>query len=156
MKPRKSGLDVIDTASILMGTTILAGHPISGVIAVTVQGPSAEDQIATLTDDVAALITGGSLNKGQGNALTKKLDGILTQLAKGKVVVAMNRLMAFIHQTQALIDDGVLTAAEGQPLIDAGARSRLTASPYCWPAVILTAFCSSTISATSAITALAS
>ena len=67
-------------------------------------------------DDVETLVNTGSLNKGQGNALTKKLEGVLKQLAKGKNKTATNQLQATLNQVQSLVADGVLTPAEGQAL----------------------------------------
>jgi hypothetical protein len=74
--------------------------------------------IEDLRDQVQALIP-GTLNEGQGNALTVKLDGVIKQLEKGKTNTAINELQAFINQVNELINTGVLSADEGPPLIDA-------------------------------------
>lgn len=54
--------------------------------------------------------------RGQGTALTSKLDGALEKLDQGNVQSAINKLQAFINQVHALINSGILTSAEGQSL----------------------------------------
>ncbi len=49
----------------------------------------------------------------------KKLEKALESIEDGKVKKATNKLNAFINQVNSFIDNGVLTEAEGQPLIDA-------------------------------------
>jgi len=68
---------------------------------------------------VHSLIARGALSQGRGNALIAKLDGAIKQLEKGKTKTAVNELQAFINQVNAMINSGVLSPAEGQPLIDA-------------------------------------
>ena len=75
--------------------------------------------IEDLTDAVGDLVTAGILNQGQGNSLISKLEAAREQLDKGNDIAAMNQLLAFINQVQGFITSGVLTSAEGQPLIDA-------------------------------------
>lgn len=60
----------------------------------------------------------GSLDNGQANALTTKLEEALTKLNRGDPTAAANQLNAFINQVQAFINSGRLSAAQGQPLID--------------------------------------
>lgn len=55
-----------------------------------------EEQIGIVTADVEELIDNGTLNTGQGNALTKKLESALKSLDKGNDIAAMNQLLAFI------------------------------------------------------------
>ncbi len=64
------------------------------------------------------LVESGVLNLGQGCALIAKLDAALTP-DKGNEIAAMNQLQAFINQVNAFINAGILSPAEGQPLIDA-------------------------------------
>lgn len=71
-----------------------------------------------MIDRVKELVTIGSLNEGQGNSLTKKLDGFIKQLQKRKTKTALNQLNAFINHVRSLIAEGVLSSDEGQPLID--------------------------------------
>jgi pullulanase len=78
--------------------------------------------IERLIHEVQQLIDAERLNKGQGNSLMVKLEGALEKLDGGQpkqAVKAVNRLNAFSNEVQSLIDEGVLTLEEGQPLIDA-------------------------------------
>ena len=65
-----------------------------------------------------ALATAGSLNNGQANALTSPLQKAENYLSAGNAKGAINQLQAFISNAKLLIS-GVLTSAQGQPLIDA-------------------------------------
>jgi len=76
-----------------------------------------EQQINELIYLVQALVDDDSLNGGQGNALTSKLENVLAKLAKGNTSAAANQLSAFINQVEDYIDDGVLTFEQGNPLI---------------------------------------
>jgi pullulanase-type alpha-1,6-glucosidase len=80
---------------------------------------SPQEMLRSLIAEVGALVDSGSLNKGQGNALTVKLDNAIKNLDRGKAKTALNNLNAFTNQVQDLIADGVLTPAEGQSLIEA-------------------------------------
>ncbi len=71
-----------------------------------------------LIDQVGALVP-GTLNGGQGNALTAKLEAAIQQLDRGHVATAINQLEAFVNQVNALMSSGVLPVADGQPLVDA-------------------------------------
>ena len=81
--------------------------------------PTAEEQIGSLMDEVEALLDAGSLNSGEARSLTSKLQNALDVLDRGNPTAAINQLQAFIDEVQAFIEGGVLTAAQGQPLIDA-------------------------------------
>ena len=72
----------------------------------------------SLTPVIEGLVSSGVLNQGQGNALLQKLEVAQRQLDRGNVNAAVNQLVAFINQVSALINAGVLTPEEGQPLID--------------------------------------
>lgn len=78
-----------------------------------------ETRLANLIDDIAGLVADGELNRGQGNALTVKLQGAINALERGQPHVAANQLNAFINQVSAFIRGGVLSEELGQPLIDA-------------------------------------
>jgi len=75
--------------------------------------------IEDLIDEVGDLVTAGVLNQGQGNALITKLNGAINKLNQGNTNAAINILQAFINQVSAFINTGILSSAEGQPLIDA-------------------------------------
>ncbi len=74
--------------------------------------------IDDLIGDVSDLVTPGSLNEGQGNALIVKLEAAKKQLDKEKDKAAVNQLKAFINQVTAFVNAGILLLEEGQPLID--------------------------------------
>ena len=69
-------------------------------------------------DQVRALQAAGSLNRGQANALLVKLTNASSKLASGQAQAAVNEINAFINQVQAFVNAGVLTAEQGQTLID--------------------------------------
>ena len=75
--------------------------------------------IELLKGDVEELVTNGSLTTGDGNSLMVKLESAIKKLQKGKSGGAISKLMALIDQVNGFISTGVLTAAEGDPLIDA-------------------------------------
>jgi len=92
----------------------------SYTVTVTVLAP--QQAIEVIGDDVQGLVDTGALNQGQGNALMNKLDQAINKLDQGKITQAINHLQAFINQVNDFINTGVLTPAEGQPLIDAANR----------------------------------
>ena len=67
---------------------------------------------STLVSAIEHLVDDGLLNQGQGNSLLVKLN------SNGNQQATLNRLGALIHQVDAFLNGGVLTDAEGQPLID--------------------------------------
>ncbi|UCC38743.1 MAG: hypothetical protein JSV96_13080 [Candidatus Aminicenantes bacterium] len=83
------------------------------------QPASADDGIEGLLNDVLELHNSGVLNKGQANALVKKLEAASKNLNKGKPKAACNEIQAFINQVNALINSGKLSPEEGDPLIEA-------------------------------------
>jgi hypothetical protein len=80
---------------------------------------SVPEQIANLKESVNDLVAANTLNWGQGNALTTKLDHALEQFQLGQINTAVNVLNAFINQVQAFIAEGILSAANGNSLIAA-------------------------------------
>lgn len=83
---------------------------------VTVLSP--QQVVQNMIDTVAGL----SLSGGQKQGLTSKLQAALDALNSGKNKVACNKLNDFINQVQALINNGSLTPAQGEPLIDSAER----------------------------------
>jgi hypothetical protein len=75
--------------------------------------------IQSLIDDTNELVNNGVLNQGQGNALMVKLDGALTKLNQGDTAVAINKIQAFINQVNAYVNATIISAEQGQSLIDA-------------------------------------
>ncbi len=74
--------------------------------------------IAEAQDLVEDLVGQGVLNGGQGNSLMSKLEAVVASLANGKTNAACGQLNAFVNQVISLVDEGVLSAAEGQALVD--------------------------------------
>jgi YVTN family beta-propeller protein len=88
----------------------------SSVRALRVYDPSAET--IALERTIAALVQAGTLNHGNGNALTSKLDEVTAKIARGDDHAAINQLGAFVNQVEALplpaeICDQLTAAARG-------------------------------------------
>lgn len=75
------------------------------------------DRIMLLRSQTNALVAGGSLNQGQGNALTKKLDAAFDKVNQGNNKAAINELNAFLNQLRAFVKAGTLTASQAQAMI---------------------------------------
>jgi hypothetical protein len=88
-------------------------------IRITVLTPSEAAQ--SLKGQVEALIAAGVLTKN-GNGLLGQLDAILAKLNDGKTDQAINQLGAFVNHVADLVATGVLTPAQGQPLIETANR----------------------------------
>jgi uncharacterized protein YheU (UPF0270 family) len=95
---------------------------------------SPESQIDNLIDQIDVLLDEGTLNKGNANSLTKKLQHVRTKLDAGQTHVALNNLQAFTNQVTDLIAKGTLTPAQGQPLFDAAADLRTSLETTVEPA----------------------
>ena len=65
------------------------------------------------------LFDDGTLNNGQYTSLLNKLNHALSKIDSGQLTAGCNQLNAFILQVDALVTDGILTANEGQTLVDA-------------------------------------
>jgi hypothetical protein len=81
-------------------------------------GVSVPDQIDAVLGMIEDLEVAGTLGGGIGNALSVKLDAARNQ-ANHQSQAAVGQLGAFINQVMSLMRRGVLTAAEGQALVDA-------------------------------------
>ena len=92
------------------------------------EGITSEEAAATITDDIQDLIDDGTLNKGQGDSLTSKLENIINKFEDDRDKPGCNQLNAFTQHVGSLIDDGVLTSAQGQPLID---QANLVKAAFC-------------------------
>lgn len=102
----------------------LLNQSIGVAIVPTPEAPStAEERIDALLDDIGDLVTGGTVNAGQGNALSSKLDQAQKQLGRARIGAAIGQLGAFINQVNAFIRSGKLTEGEGLPLSDAAAAT---------------------------------
>lgn len=80
------------------------------------------ESIEDLRADVQALKDAGALNKGQANGIDNKLESAIKKLNQGNPAEAIVKLNEFITQANNFVTDGVLTAAQGQALIDAANR----------------------------------
>ena len=80
-------------------------------------GLTTEQEVNELIEAVQKLIDNGTLNGGQGNALLSKLENVLEKLAKGNTNAAANQLGAFINQVEDFVNEGILTAEQGDALI---------------------------------------
>jgi uncharacterized delta-60 repeat protein len=83
------------------------------------QGVGPEDEIEQAAIDVKALASAGDLNGGQSNALLAKLQAAVGQLSNDHVGPAINQLQAFVNNVNSFVAQGVLTADQAQPLLDA-------------------------------------
>lgn len=90
---------------------------------------SVEEQLSNLLGAVQALLDDGALNRGQGNALSVKLNQIQKKHEKGQTDVALNQLNAFSNQVTAFVAGGVLTPEQGQSLLNAVDILRRSMSP---------------------------
>jgi len=98
--------------------------PVSPPSIVDVRSPvlaisSTAEDIALLRSLVAALETDGTLNAGQANALTSKIDAAARRLEADRGKAATNVFGAFVNQVHAFVNARVLTAGQAQPLLDA-------------------------------------
>jgi len=80
--------------------------------------PLTPDELTeNLIADIGELVESGTLNDGQGNSLTVKLENTLKHLDKDNTATACNMLNAFINHVNSLVEEGVLTLEEGQALL---------------------------------------
>ena len=94
----------------------ILGAPSTGVGAPELIS-SSDGGIGKAMARIEALVQSGVLNRGQGNALTTKLQRALRAIEAGAFKVAGNVLNAFVNQVIDLVDDGVLGHADGELLI---------------------------------------
>jgi len=66
------------------------------------------------------------LSGSQRQGLLSKLQAALDAINQGKTSVACNKLDDFISQVQAFVNNGTLTQAQGQPLVNSAANVRNT------------------------------
>ena len=88
----------------------------------TVTVASATQIIQGLIAQVQALQPPLSGQLGQG--LISKLNAALSAINNGQTNVACNKLSDFINQVQGYINNGTLSQAQGQPLIDSANSAR--------------------------------
>ena len=86
---------------------------------VTITAQTAQQAAQDVIGNIETLLADALLSAGQGNSLIKKLESAIKKLDKEQKKVALNMLNAFINHVNSLIDEGVLTSADGNPLISA-------------------------------------
>ncbi len=72
---------------------------------------------AILSGKVNDLKNDGVLNRGQANALLKKLQNAERMVERGQLSAAFNVLGAFTNQVHDLVNEGILTTEQGEDLI---------------------------------------
>src|SRR2546422_9245696 len=77
------------------------------------------EEVSILTNDISDLNTSGVLNQGQAQTLLARLEVVSRQLNNGNTTAAANLLLSFINQVRAYVNAGLLSATDGQTLIDA-------------------------------------
>ncbi len=80
--------------------------------------PGCEPPIGQLIASVQDLIDQSVLEATHGRGILRKLEEALTNLERGRIRAAINKLRDFIDQVEALIRSGRLPAEEGQDLIE--------------------------------------
>jgi len=90
----------------------------------TVRVKTAAETVQDMINRVIALQP--PLNGQQAQGLISKLQAALDAINDNKTNVACNKLADFINQVTGFINNGTLTSAQGQPLIDSAARVRNT------------------------------
>jgi hypothetical protein len=78
---------------------------------------SAQGEITAISNQVNTLVNTGVLNKGDGNALTSKLNAATSSLNAGNTTAGVNQLNAFMNQVNAFQKAGKLSSAQAQALV---------------------------------------
>jgi len=111
----------IGTTTVTHVATDIHGNTSSCVFTVTVLTPA--QVVQNLMTTVNAL---PGLSGTQRQGLLSKLQAALDAINEGKTNVACNKLSDFANQVQTYISGGILTAAQGQPLINSANKVRNT------------------------------
>ena len=117
--PDANGVAVVTVRLMDDGGTANGGVDTSPVLSFRIEILSEEQQIDNVLGQIDDLGDSGMLNGGQVNSMSRKLTAVLSKLERGQSKPAVNQLLAFVHQVESLVDEGVLRPEEGQPLIDA-------------------------------------
>lgn len=80
--------------------------------------PAHASRVAALGSAVTALATTGAVSAGQASSLLGKLGAVSRQLNNGNKTAAANLLQAFINDVRALMNAGIISAADRQTLIN--------------------------------------
>jgi hypothetical protein len=120
--PASGSVFPIGTTTVTYTVNDAHGNSASCSFTVTVKTPAAV--VADLKVRVAALQPPLSGTQVQG--LISKLDAALSAINNGQTNVACNKLNDFISQVTAMVNNGTLTSAQGQPLITSAAKVKNT------------------------------
>ncbi|HJQ26738.1 MAG TPA: FG-GAP-like repeat-containing protein [Blastocatellia bacterium] len=115
--PASGSVFAVGTTTVTCVATDTSGNTNACSFPVTVLSPQQSSNL--LIGTIQALVNQGVLNQGQGNALIVKVQGAIQKMDQGNNNAARNQLQAFINDVNAMMSSGKLTAAQGQPLIDA-------------------------------------
>jgi len=88
------------------------------------------EKISLVVGEVARLMANGTLNRGQGNSLTVKLEAAAARLERGNPDTAINILHAFQNEIAAFTASGRLSADEGG-LLTAWADNLIDQIAFC-------------------------
>ena len=106
--------------------TVTDGAGLTASCSFTVTVKTAAAVIQDLISRVQLLQSQGKLSGQNAQGLISKLQAALDALNDGKINVACNKLSDFISQVSAFINNGTLSSADGQPLINSAAKVRNT------------------------------
>jgi hypothetical protein len=71
-----------------------------------------------LLNEIKNLEASGAINRGQANALTNKVEAALRQIERNNIKAAQKHMWLFVKQVETWIRAGILTEAEGAPLLE--------------------------------------
>jgi HYR domain-containing protein/immunoglobulin I-set domain protein len=112
----------IGTTTVTYTVTDAAGNSASCSFSVTVKSAAATVQdLITRTQALQPPLTGP-----QAQGLVSKLNQALTSINSGNLSAACGKLADYVTQVQNYINNGTLSSAQGQPLIDSANRVRNT------------------------------
>jgi choice-of-anchor C domain-containing protein len=77
----------------------------------------AQEQVGLLINQVNALVSAGTLNDGEGNALSVKLSAAIDSFNGGNTTAGVNQLNAFVNQATALVRSKRLGESTGDALV---------------------------------------
>lgn len=117
----------------VLAVTLVAACGQDGMISSPDVQPAVDADVESVTplstaesfrEEVEELLAAGTLNRGQANALLKKLDNAVRQADRGQTDAALAQMEALDEQIQNFVDEGVLSATEGQLLVQSTASIR--------------------------------
>ena len=115
--PESGSLFPFGTTPVTATATDDSGNSAQCTFTVTVLTP--QGQLAGLENDINDLVAAGALASNKAGPLLAKLDSVTDKIDAGQTAAACNQLSSFINQVNTYINNGTLTAAQGQALIDA-------------------------------------